>query len=72
MVTAGAGVGGGVGGAGCVGGGTGGCGFTGDVVAATVTVVAAVIVPAGPLAVAVYVVVADGLTVCVPPLAGRV
>lgn len=78
MVTAGAngagGAGDGTGGAGggLEGGATGGCGLVGGTVAATITVVAAVILPADPLAVAVYVVVADGLTVCVPPFAGRV
>ena len=34
----------------------------------TVTVVVAVAVPPGPVALAVYVVVTDGLTACVPPL----
>jgi len=38
----------------------------------TVTVDAAVADPPGPVALAVYVVVADGVTVCVPPEAGRV
>jgi len=38
----------------------------------TVTVDAAVADPPGPLALAVYVVVAVGFTVCVPPAAGRV
>lgn len=36
--------------------------------AETVTVTVAVAVPPGPLALAVYVVVAEGLTACVPPL----
>ena len=79
MVTTGANTGwaGGVGGAGLVGGGTGGggtggCGPAGGAVAATVTVVATVIFPADPLAVAVYVVVEDGFTICVPPPVGRV
>ena len=36
--------------------------------AETVTVAVAVAVPPGPVAFAVYVVVADGLTACVPPL----
>ena len=39
--------------------------------AVTVTVAAAEEVPPGPVAVAVYVVVFDGFTVCVPPAAGR-
>jgi hypothetical protein len=38
----------------------------------TVTVDAAVADPPAPVALAVYVVVADGVTVCVPPEAGRV
>jgi hypothetical protein len=40
----------------------------GFVVALTVTVAVEAIVPPAPVAVAVYVVVADGLTDCVPPV----
>jgi hypothetical protein len=36
-----------------------------------VTVAVAVADPPGPVALAVYVVVADGLTACVPPVAAR-
>ena len=40
--------------------------------AVTVIVVLAVVVPPGPVAVAVYVVVAAGVTACVPPVAANV
>jgi hypothetical protein len=45
---------------------------TGFVDALTVTVAVEVAEPPAPVAVAVYVVVADGLTACVPPVGCRV
>jgi hypothetical protein len=43
-----------------------GCGF-----GVTVTVAEALVVPPGPVAIAVYVVVAAGITTCAPPVADK-
>jgi hypothetical protein len=46
-------------------------GVVGGAVTVTVAFAVAAVVPAAPFAVAVYVVVAAGLTTCVPPVAAR-